>query len=64
MKNKMHPKTCPFYECLGKHVITKAKGCKYNGVKNDDELNDNIQAYLEETYPAYYPYQPQLTYLP
>ena len=68
MKKKTNPKTCPFYGCLGKYVTTKAKGCNYNGIKNDDELNDRIQAYLEEIYPVHYgecckypiPYQPQL----
>ena len=46
MTNK-NPKTCSFYGCNGKHVTTKAKGCKYHGCKNDKELNDRIQAYLE-----------------
>ena len=46
--------TCSFYGCSGKHVTTKAKGCKYHGCKNDGELNDRVQAYLEETYIAHY----------
>ena len=54
MKKTTNTKTCPFYGCLGKYVITKTKGCNYNGIKNDDELNDRIQAYLEEIYPAHY----------
>ena len=32
MKKKSYPKNCPFYGCLEKHVTTKAKGCKNNGV--------------------------------
>ena len=71
MKKKAYPKTCQFYGCPEKHVTTKAKGCKYNRVKNDDELKDRIQNYLEETYPAHYgecrypiQYQQQLIWLP
>ena len=71
MKKKIHPKTYPLYGCLGKHVTARAKGSKYNGVKNDDELIDRTQAHLEETYSVHYsecckcsiPYQPQLIWL-
>ena len=66
MKKKIYPKTYPVYGCLGKHVTARAKVSKYNGVKNDDELIDMTQAYLEEKHPAHYsecckysiPYQP------
>ena len=54
MMTKTNPKTCSFYGCSGKNVTTKAKGCKYHGYKNDRELNDIIQAYLEGKYPAHY----------
>ena len=54
MKTKINPKICSFYGYSGKHMTINAKGCKYHGCKNDRKLNDRVQAYLEETYPAYY----------
>ena len=54
MMTKTNPKTCSFYGCNGKRVTTKVKGCKHHGCKNDRELNDRIQAYLEGKYPAHY----------
>ena len=51
---KTNWKTCSFYGCSGKHVTTKAKECKYHGCKNDGELNDRVQIYLEEIHLTHY----------
>ena len=46
---------CPFYGCFVKnHKTTKAKKCQYYGVKNKEELNIKITAYLQNIYPAQY----------
>ena len=46
---------CPFYGCFVKnHKTTKAKKCQYYGVKNKEELNIRITAYLKNIYPAQY----------
>ena len=40
---------CPFYGCFVKgHKTTKAKKCQYRGVRNKEELNVKINAYLQK----------------
>ena len=46
---------CPFYGCfVKKHKTTKAKKWQYYGIKNKEELNTKINAYLQKNYPAQY----------
>ena len=46
---------CTFYGCFIKgHLTTKAKKCQYHGVKNKEELNERINAYLKNIYPEQY----------
>ena len=38
----------PFYGCFIKgHVTTKAKKCQYHSTKNEEELNEQINTYLQ-----------------
>ena len=46
---------CLFYGCFVKeHKTTKAKKCQYHGVKNKEELNVKINAYLQKHYQEQY----------
>ena len=57
---------CPWFVCFTKgHVLTKAKKCQYHGYySNDQELQQNIHAYLKLIYPSHYGECYQYSYRP
>ena len=54
-KEMLGKNRCTFYGCFIKgHLTTKEKKCQYHDVKNKEELNERINAYLKNIYPEQY----------